>query len=46
VVDVAALAAALDAAGPLGHPRGSAALALSLLAPPARQRFGASEVHP
>jgi len=42
VIDVAQLAGRLDAARPLAHPRGSAALALSLLAPPARQRFGAS----
>jgi hypothetical protein len=49
VVDIAALAARLDGTAPLAHPRGSAALALSLLAPPARQRFGAHtppEAHP
>ncbi|PZU10105.1 hypothetical protein [Sphingomonas sp.] len=40
VVDVAALAAALDQRRPLGQPRGSGALAVQLLRPPARQRFG------
>jgi hypothetical protein len=39
VVDVAALAAAVDQALPLGKPRGSAALALQLLQAPSRQRF-------
>lgn len=39
VVDVAGLAAAVDAALPLGTPRGSAALALQLLQAPSRQRF-------
>lgn len=39
VVDVAALARALDQALPLGTPRGSAALALQLLQAPSRQRF-------
>lgn len=42
VVDVDALAAALDHAAPLGTPRGSAGLALCLLQPPARQRFAAT----
>jgi hypothetical protein len=42
VVDITGLALALDAARPLAHPRGSAALALQLLQPPARQRFSAS----
>jgi hypothetical protein len=42
VLDVAALAAALDEARPLAHPRGSAALGLALLQPPARQRFAGS----
>jgi len=42
VVDVEALAAALDQAAPLGTPRGSAGLALCLLQPPARQRFAAT----
>jgi len=42
VVDVEALAAALDRAAPLGAPRGSAGLALCLLQPPARQRFAAT----
>jgi hypothetical protein len=42
VVDVEALAAALDHAAPLGTPRGSAGLALCLLQPPARQRFAAT----
>jgi hypothetical protein len=42
VVDVQRLAQKLDAARPLGSPRGSAALALALLRPPARQRFAAS----
>jgi hypothetical protein len=39
VVDVAALALAVDQALPLGTPRGSAALALQLLQAPSRQRF-------
>ncbi len=39
VVDVTALAAAVDQALPLGKPRGSAALALQLLQAPSRQRF-------
>ncbi|MFG2054382.1 hypothetical protein ACGFI9_10135 [Micromonospora sp. NPDC048930] len=42
VVDVTGLAHALDAARPLPHPRGGAAVALSLLQAPSRQRFGAS----
>jgi hypothetical protein len=42
VVDVAALADALDHAAPLGAARGSAGLALCLLQPPARQRFAAT----
>ncbi len=42
VVDVKALAAALDNAAPLDAPRGSAGLALSLLRRPARQRFAAA----
>jgi hypothetical protein len=42
VVDVDALAAALDHAAPLAAPRGSAGLALCLLQPPARQRFAAT----
>jgi hypothetical protein len=42
VIDVTALAAAIDAARPLPHPRGSAALAAELLQAPARQRFTAS----
>lgn len=41
VIDVTALAGRLDNAAPLAHPRGPAALAYALLAPPARQRFGA-----
>lgn len=39
VVDVAALAAAIDGARPLSQPRGSAGIALQLLRPPVRQRF-------
>jgi hypothetical protein len=39
VVDVRGLAQALDSARWLGAPRGSAALALALLRPPARQPF-------
>ena len=39
VVNVSQLAHALDTARPLAAPRGSAALALSLLQAPARQRF-------
>ena len=39
VIDVAGLAAALDVARPLAEPRGSAAMGLALLQPPARQRF-------
>lgn len=39
VIDVSALATAIDAARPLPHPRGSAGLALALLKAPARQRF-------
>jgi len=42
VVNVEALAAALDGAAPLGAARGSAGLALSLLQPPSRQRFAAT----
>ncbi|MCW3843308.1 hypothetical protein ONA70_24705 [Micromonospora yasonensis] len=42
VVNVAGLAGALDAARPLPHPRGGAAVALSLLQAPSRQRFAAS----
>jgi len=42
VVDVEALAAALDSAAPMGSARGSAGLALSLLQPPSRQRFAAT----
>ncbi len=40
VIDVAALAQAIDAALPMNHARGSAALAEQLLRAPARQRFG------
>lgn len=39
VVDVAALGRALDQARPLDSPRGSGALALTLIQAPARQRF-------
>ncbi|SCF18200.1 hypothetical protein GA0074695_4083 [Micromonospora viridifaciens] len=42
VVDVERLARALDQARPLPRPRGGAAVALSLLQAPSRQRFGAS----
>jgi hypothetical protein len=42
VVDVAGLARALDQARPLPGARGGAAVALSLLQAPSRQRFGAS----
>ncbi|MEU4643768.1 hypothetical protein [Micromonospora sp. NPDC023814] len=42
VVDVAGLARNLDQARPLPRPRGGAAVALSLLQAPSRQRFGAS----
>lgn len=42
VINVQALAQALDSVRPLNQPRGSAALALALLRPPARQRFAAS----
>ncbi|MGS2616237.1 hypothetical protein ACVCAH_17185 [Micromonospora sp. LZ34] len=42
VVDVKGLAAALDQARRLPRPRGGAALALSLLQAPSRQRFGSS----
>jgi hypothetical protein len=42
VVDVGALAAALDRAAPLGVARGPAGVALCLLQPPARQRFAAT----
>ncbi|MEH0972627.1 hypothetical protein V6U77_16020 [Micromonospora sp. CPCC 205546] len=42
VVDVAGLAHNLDQAHPLPQPRGGAAVALSLLQAPSRQRFGAS----
>ncbi|MFG2099749.1 hypothetical protein ACGFJ5_04035 [Micromonospora echinaurantiaca] len=42
VVDVKGLAAALDQAHRLPQPRGGAALALSLLQAPSRQRFGSS----
>jgi len=42
VVNVEALAAALDTAAPMGAARGSAGLALSLLQPPSRQRFAAT----
>lgn len=41
VVNIEALAAALDGAASLGTARGSAGLALCLLQPPARQRFAA-----
>ncbi len=41
-LDVGALADALDAARPLPAPRGGAALGLTLLQPPARQRFAGS----
>lgn len=44
MVDVSALARAIDAARPLPHPRGSAALALELLQAPVRQRFAAGAV--
>ncbi|MEV0155742.1 hypothetical protein AB0H57_18625 [Micromonospora sp. NPDC050686] len=42
VVDVERLARALDAARPLPRARGGAAVALSLLQAPSRQRFGSS----
>jgi hypothetical protein len=42
VIDVTALAAAIDLARPLARPRGSAALAAELLQAPARQRFSAN----
>jgi hypothetical protein len=41
VLDIAALAHAIDVARPLPQARGSAALALQLLQAPSRQRFGA-----
>lgn len=42
VLDVRALAEALDIARPLAEPRGGAAMGLALLQPPARQRFAGS----
>jgi hypothetical protein len=46
VVNVAALAHAIDQARPLGQPRGSAALALTLMQAPSRQRFAAGAAAP
>jgi hypothetical protein len=46
VVNVAALAHAIDQARPLAQPRGSAALALTLIQAPSRQRFAAGAAAP